>query len=308
MVTNFIPTDYLNWITLSIAQEAGCSSGRVYVSAILSKMAILSNLLYAIAKQTKAINKDSNGLWRLVFRGGDKIQAVTEFRCAIADIIRNIKGYWKSANYHRSTIRKNLKWLESLGLFEMNETREKPIPSWEKVGGKIKTTYRSPDKQFLSFSVLSVLEAYQALEQLLNQQLDIKYPRRRDKQFERPDHAGMLARMLYTALMGRQYRAFSSLPENLEGMSAKAMHDYQVNKLRVLIDDITAQIAEQEKIGGATAKRIILELEERWYRAHLSLVELAMMMRMYGNAVNEIPCKILDAEKQLEAKKNHGFN
>jgi hypothetical protein len=288
MVTNFEPIDHIAEIRLLIAQEAGCSSGRIYVDTILTKMAILNNLLYAVGLETKAIEVAPNGKWKMTYGGKAAIQSLSTFRYAIAAIIRNIKDYWESANHHRQSVLKDLRFLEKLRVLAMNAEREKPIPSWEKVGGEIKTTYRSPDKQFIDFDIIAALEAYQALEQLLNQHLDNKFPRRRHKQFKMPDHAGMLARLIYRAVIGIKYRAFSSLPDSLGDVGTKELEARQIGSLMAAINQSTAQIEEQERIGGAAAERTISDLKRMRGHADLLLTQLKDMASFEGDILPEL--------------------
>jgi hypothetical protein len=284
MVTNFEPIDHIAEIRLLIAQEAGCSSGRIYVDAILTKMAILNNLLYAVGLETKAIEVAPNGKWKMTYGGKAAIQSLSTFRYAIAAIIRNIKDCWESANHHRQSVLKDLRFFEKLRVLTMNAEREKPIPSWKKVNGEIDTTYRSPDKQFTDFNIIAALEAYQALEQLLNQHLDNKFPRRRHKQFKMPDHAGMLARLIYRAVIGIKYRAFSSLPDSLGDVGTKELEARQIYALKNAIDQATEQIEEQERIGGATAERTILELKRMRDRAQKSLNQIRHICEFAGSS------------------------
>jgi len=84
MVTSFSPSSQLSSIFKRIAEEAGYSSGRVYLASILTKMAILSNLIYRAARQAEALERNKDGLWQLKWRGFEQLKAITEFRCAIA--------------------------------------------------------------------------------------------------------------------------------------------------------------------------------------------------------------------------------
>jgi len=222
-------------------------------------MAILSNLIYQAAQESEALERTERGLWRIKWRGFEQLKTLTEFRCAIADIIRNIKEYWKSANHSRNTVKENLRWLQSLGLFETIGTKEKPI------GHKIKGVWRplSPNKQFMSFDLNKVLEAYQALEQVLRQHLAIKAPRRKGDPFEMPSHAGMIARMIYSAATGKQYRAFSRLPDGLEDLATNEIKQHQQI---TTVASLTSQIDQYSRMidgipGELTYEATIAEID-----------------------------------------------
>jgi hypothetical protein len=273
MIQNFSPSAQLSSIFRRIAEEAGYSSGRTYLASILTKMAILSNLIYQAAQEADALERTADNLWRLKWRGLEQLKALTEFRCAIADIIRNIKSYWQSANHSRNTVKENLRWLQSLGLFETVGIKEKPI------GHKIKGQWvpLSPDKQFFSFDLSKVLEAYQALEQLLRQQLAIKSPRRKGNPFEMPQHAGMIARMVYSAATGKQYRAFSRLPDGLEDLSTI---ESKQNRLCSAVASFTGEIEQYSRMidgvsGELTHGRTIAEIDAARQKAIAAIEALS---------------------------------
>jgi hypothetical protein len=250
MIQNFYHSAQLSSIFRQIAEEAGYSSGRTYLASVLTKMAILSNLINQAGQESEALERTESGLWRLKWRGLERLKALTEFRCAIADIVRNIEDYWKSANHSRNTVKSNLKWLQSLGLFDTVGIKEKAI------GHKIKGQWvsLSPDKQFFSFDLSKVLEAYQALEQLLRQHLAIKSPRRKGNPFEMPQHAGMIARMVYGATTGKQYRAFSRLPDGLEDLSTI---ESKQNRLSSVVASFTGEIEQYSRtIDGVSGELI----------------------------------------------------
>lgn len=272
MVTSFSPSSQLSLLFQRIAEEAGCSSGRVYLASVLTKMAILSNLIYQAARQADALERNNEGLWRLKWRGFEQLKTLTEFRCAIADIVRNIKQYWGSANHSRNTVKSNIQWLQSLGLFAASAVIEQPI------GYKIKGEWRplSPDKRFLRFDLPKVLEAYQALEQLLRQHLAIKTPRRqkKSKPFTLPSHAGMIARMVYTAVIGRQYRPFSRLPDGLEDLTTTAeKRERMGNMAYSLQQEIHGQISLLCS-GHLTDRQTLKDLEKTRGKALATIAAL----------------------------------
>lgn len=294
MITDNITEAQVESINLRIAQEVGCSSDRVYLSDIQTKMGILNVLVKALGEGADAIEQNAQKLWKLKWRGLDKLKGFDTFRCSIRGIAANLKQNWPGANSAVASIKKSLRFLEDLGIFRMNPERETPIRTVEHPNTENeRVTFKSPDKQFLDFDLELALEAFESLQQLYFQHSqDTQRGKRRHKTVEGekgrgktiaqtlPEHAGMLVRLIFGAIRGRRFRGFGKLPDSIAdlGYNTRQSQDAAIAKAMIEVSELSRQIAEHSRYEGAAYKQRIAELEQLRNRAERAIAAIGREM------------------------------
>jgi hypothetical protein len=196
----------------------------------------------------------------------------------------NDKEKTRGANHSRNAIKKSLKELESWGLFTLNDEREKPI--YQKIKGEAQ--FRSPYKLFRDLNIEAIAEAYEALEQLLNQYIYSPNPRKIKLPIQKPKHAGMIVRLVFTALMKKAYRAFSKLPESLSDMVYNnGSQQLAIAKYQIEVRELDIQFEEYSRLVNGASSALIHERR---------VEQIGKMKQKAMNSINAIKQEMMFAE------------